>query len=78
MRHKGDQCHLTHVGALACHVGTGNNQHPLRLLIHVGIIGDKPVLHGLLHHRMTPLHNIQTTVIGDFRAHIMIADRQLG
>jgi hypothetical protein len=39
--HEPDQRHLAHVGAFPRHVGPGDDEHPLIITVHDGVVGTK-------------------------------------
>ena len=57
--HEDDEGHLAHIGGFARHVGAGDDGHPLLLLPHKRVVGNKEaVFQNLLHHRMAAVPDL--------------------
>ena len=79
MGHQRDEGDLPHVGALAGHVRPGDDEHPLAVAVHVGVVGHKAlVLQGLLHHGMAAVEDVEGAVLGDGGPHVVVLHGGLG
>ena len=75
--HKHYKCRLPHIGRLTCHIGAGDNAHPVLLIIEVGIIVNKTALsHDFLYYRMSSVFYIYNSLViyHGFRKIILIGN----
>ena len=64
------------VGALAGHVGAGDDEHAGRVT-HRRVIGDEIVTESVIEDRMSPVVNLEPPVFGEFRSCAAALDRVL-
>ena len=71
--HEGDDRHLTHIGRLTSHVWTGDNDDFPAVMVKDRIVGDKDFpLQQPLYQRMTTIHDIYCSVIGESGTDVVI------
>ena len=73
------QRHLPDVGALAGHVGAGDEGNLVALQIEVGVVGDESFLgHPQLQHRVTAFLDLDASLVSNLRPVPPLNPRQLG
>ena len=73
LRHQHQQCHLTHICRLACHIRAGNYHHALICIIKVRIIRHEDfLLQQAFHHRMAAIGNLYLAPVVQLRTDIII------
>ncbi len=79
LRHNDNERHLAHVGRLAGHIRSRQQQNLVALTVEQGVIGHKAlVLIGSLQHRMPPVGNFQPVAQIEGWAAILPRHRHLG
>ena len=78
MRQERNQCHLAHIGALARHVGAGDDEHAVVAGIHGHVVGHKGRIgDGALHDGMAALHDGEYAVLVDGGLDVVVFARHL-
>ena len=79
LRHEHDEGHLTHIGGLARHVGSGDDGQPVLAAVHMGIVGNKEgIFQHPLHHRVAALFDVDDPAVVHRGAAIAVLRRYGG